>query len=129
MDENFDFFDDMIVDPPVPAEEPSPSPPVPEAKAKAQAKAKAKVVVTTKRFCACTLCEQEQETTDLVKGMCKPTVDQCSTDVACIEKGITSSSSSKKKYYALKSAKDKTPWRLFCQRWQHVVGPAMGRPG
>ena len=81
--------------------------------------------VTTKRFCQCTLCEVEREVSELAKGLCK--YEGCSTDVACIEKGITIDPKTKKKYYQLNSADDKGPWQMFCQRWQSQVGLSMGK--
>lgn len=81
--------------------------------------------VTTKRFCQCSLCDEEREVSELSKGLCKN--EGCVTDVACIEKGIASDKDTKKKYYQLKNAKDKTPWQMFCKRWQLIVGPSLGR--
>ena len=140
MDASFSFFDTMD-DPPAPANEPLPKPTTLPGTAvvepagrgvggqkgnEAKGKVKANAVVT-KRFCACMLCEEERETSDLAKGFCKSTVGPCSSDIACIEKGVARCQTTKKKYYSLKNNKDKAPWRMFCIRWQHVVGPAMGR--
>ena len=100
-----------------------PPPPAPPAKGTGKGKVSAKV--TTKRFCQCTLCEVEREVSELSKGLCE--YEGCATDVACIEKGITTDPKTKKKYYQLKNAEDKGPWQMFCQRWQTVVGPSMGK--
>ena len=72
----------------------------------------------------CTLCKEERELCELSKGLCK---DGCSTDIACIEKGVAREPVTKNKYYQMKNAKDKEPWRVFIRRWQHIVGPSLGR--